>query len=81
MAAGKKNCCFFYNFFVSCIDTVQKMLYIITIRQERQPARSKKMMITEVNGLFYVTGLVFSDGSSLFYGPFATKEEAESKIK
>ena len=56
-------------------------MYIITIRQERQPARSMKMMITEVNGVFYVTGLVFSDGSSLFYGPFATKEEAESKIK
>ena len=56
-------------------------MYIILIRQEREPARGKKMMITEVNGLFYVTGLVFSDGSSLFYGPFATKEEAESKIK
>ena len=41
----------------------------------------KEVEIPEVNGVFYVTGLVFSDGSSLFYGPFATKEEAESKIK
>ena len=72
---------FFYNFFVKCIDKIQNRVYIIIIRQERKPARSKKMMITEVNGVFYVTGLVFSDGSSLFYGPFATKEEAESKIK
>ena len=72
----------FYNFFLIYVLTKnKKRVYIILIRQEREPARSKKMMITEVNGLFYVTGLVFSDGSSLFYGPFATKEEAESKIK
>ena len=56
------------------------MVYIISIGQ-RERCKERKMMITEVNGLFYITGLVFSDGSSLFYGPFATKEEAESKIK
>ena len=77
----RKNNEILYSLFVICIDKKQKRVYIILIRQEQEPARSKKMMITEVNGLFYVTGLVFSDGSSLFYGPFATKEEAESKIK
>lgn len=35
------------------------------------------MTITEVNGLFYITGIVFSDGSSLFYGPFESEEEAK----
>ena len=29
----------FYIFFVFCIDTKQKRVYIITIRQERKPAR------------------------------------------
>lgn len=57
------------------------MYYIIKCQGARATGKERKMMITEVNGLFYVTGLVFSDGSSLFYGPFATKEEAESKIK
>ena len=33
----KKNSSFFIFFIVSCIDTKQKRVYIITIRQERQP--------------------------------------------
>ena len=42
MAAEKKLLLFLY-FFVFRIDTKQKRLYIIIIRQERQPARSKIM--------------------------------------
>ena len=64
------------------IDINFILLYIINNKGAGTRAcKERKMMITEINGLFYVTGLVFSDGSSLFYGPFATKEEAESKIK
>ena len=45
MAAGKKTAVFLY-FFCFCIDTKQKRVYIIIIRQEREPARSKIMRIT-----------------------------------
>ena len=37
MAAGKKLLLFFIIFFVIRIDKKQNRLYIITIRQERQP--------------------------------------------
>ena len=37
----------FYNFFDISIDTKQKIVYIILIRQEREPARSKIMTTYE----------------------------------
>ena len=43
MYTGKEKIIKSYNFFGNCIDTKQKRVYIITIRQERQPARSKTM--------------------------------------
>ena len=47
----KKTAAFFYNLFVLCIDIIQNRIYIINIRQERQPARSKimTMMKAKIN--------------------------------
>ena len=39
MAAEKKLLLFFIIFFDICIDKKQNRLYIITIRQEREPAQ------------------------------------------
>ena len=36
----RKNNEILYSLFVICIDTKQKRVYIIIIRQEREPARS-----------------------------------------
>ena len=35
------------------------------------------MTISIINNNYYVTGFVFKDGSSLFYGPFGSENEAK----
>ena len=48
---SRKKTAVFYNSFDLCIDIKQNRVYIITIRQERQPARSKimTMMKAKIN--------------------------------